>query len=137
MATYRLPLVVQDCSLATDITMTTSLQNSIMGLFLVVNMGNRISSMAQETMTNRHFKVAAIPTPPFLIIKTLSNGEKILSGQIGDAISFWHYARNFTYTLVKPEDGLYGNCARSNNCSGMIGMVKRNEVDFAIGSMRS
>ena len=117
--------------------MTTSLQTSIMGLFLVVSMGNLVSSIHQETMTNRHFKVAAIPGPPFLIIKTLPGGEKILSGQIGDAISFWHYARNFTYTLVKPEDGLYGNCARRNNCSGMIGMVHRNEVDFAIGSMQS
>ena len=29
-----------------------------------------------------------------------------LSGQLGDAINFWQYARNFTYTLVKPKDGL-------------------------------
>ena len=115
--------------------MTTSLQTSNMGLFLAVSMSHLVLSMAQESMTNRHFKIAAIPGPPFLTIKTLPDGGKTLSGQIGDAISFWHYARNFTYTLVKPEDGLYGNCARHNNCSGMIGMVHRNEVDFAIGLM--
>ena len=127
--------------------------------------------------------------------------------QIGDAINFWHYARNFSYTLdkskesisyrhdrepcmsrsvlLKPalekwgpllilppsqeeaalsarpictipswfekhiswhtglsvmtiryawsKDGQYGNCAKPTNCSGIIGMVQRNEVDFAIG----
>ena len=53
--------------------------------------------------------------------------------QIGDAINFWHYARNFSYTLVKSQDGQYGNCAKPTNCSGIIGMVQRNEVDFAIG----
>ena len=99
-------------------------------------MGHLVSSVTQEKMTNKHFTIAAIPRPPFLIIKSLPGGQKILSGQIGDAISFWHYARNFTYTLARPLDGLYGNCPRPNNCSGLIGMVNRNEVDFAIGLRR-
>ena len=80
-----------------------------------------------------HFTIAALPRPPFLIVNTLPDGQNILSGQLGDAIMFWHYARNFTFTLVKPQDGLYGACVGPNNCSGLIGMVQRREVDFALG----
>ena len=113
--------------------MTNLLQKCVIGVFLVFIMGHQVSSIAQEKMTDRHFTIAAGPSPPFLIVKRLPGGQEILSGQIGDAINFWHYARNFSYTLVKSKDGQYGNCVRPNNCSGIVGMVQRNEVDFAIG----
>ena len=40
---------------------------------------------------------------------------------------------NFTYTLVRPPDGKWGVSDDSGNWNGMLGMVKRNEVDFALG----
>ena len=43
-------------------------------------------------------------------------------------------AKNISFTLVAPSDGLWGGtCYSSNNCSGMIGMVNRKEVDMALG----
>ena len=78
-------------------TMTTLLRKSIIWLLLVVSMGRLVSSTAQEKMTNKHFTIAAIPKPPFLMIKSLPGGQKILSGQLGDAINFWHHAREHTY----------------------------------------
>ena len=112
----------------------TILHKLIIWYLFVVSIGCLVTSTTQKRMmTNKHFKIAAIHRPPFLIAKTLPGGQNILSGQNGDAINFWQYARNFTYTLVKPKDGLYGACVGRNNCSGMIGMVQRKEVDFAIG----
>ena len=113
--------------------MTTLLHKLIIWYLFVVHIGCLVTSATHMRMTNKHFKIAAIHRPPFLIAKTLPGGQNILSGQNGDAINFWQYARNFTYTLVKPKDGLYGACLGPNNCSGLIGMVQRKEVDFALG----
>jgi hypothetical protein len=40
---------------------------------------------------------------------------------------------NFTYTIVRPLDGKWGIGDESGIWNGMIGMVKRKEVDFALG----
>ena len=40
--------------------------------------------------------------------------------------------RNLTLTVVT-GDGQWGQCYNESSCSGMIGMVNRKEVDFAIG----
>ena len=40
--------------------------------------------------------------------------------------------RNLTITVVT-GDGTWGLCYNESSCSGMIGMVNRKEVDFAIG----
>ena len=41
--------------------------------------------------------------------------------------------RNLTITVVT-GDGTWGLCYNRSRCSGMIGMVNRKEVDFAIGT---
>nr|XP_053642887.1 probable glutamate receptor [Cherax quadricarinatus] len=43
------------------------------------------------------------------------------------------YAINFNYTLVRPPDGAWGAPDSNGVWNGMIGMVKRNEVDIALG----
>ena len=40
-------------------------------------------------------------------------------------------ARNLT---VVTGDGYWGKCYNETSCTGMIGMVNRKEVDFAIGT---
>ncbi|XP_050726022.1 glutamate receptor ionotropic, kainate glr-3-like [Eriocheir sinensis] len=42
-------------------------------------------------------------------------------------------ALNFSYTLVRPMDGAWGAPDDQGNWNGMIGMVKRNEADLALG----
>ena len=132
LTNVQLLSVVVDSSLERH-NMTTILHKLIFWCLFVVSVGCLAISTTHMRMTNKHFKIAAIHRPPFLIAKTLPGGQNILSGQNGDAINFWQYARNFTYTLVKPKDGLYGACLGPDNCSGLIGMVQRKEVDFAIG----
>ena len=90
-------------------------------------------SARQEMMTNKHLRITHEPWPPFLTTKKNEDGTVSLGGPLGQCISFWQKARNITYTLVRPPDGLWGYCPEPNNCSGMIGQVNRKEVDFAIG----
>ncbi len=40
---------------------------------------------------------------------------------------------NFTYTMVRPPDGKWGMGDEHGDWNGMLGMVHRNEVDFALG----
>ena len=58
----------------------------------------------------------------------------VRGGVLANFFNFMQGARNFTYTIVREPDGIWGNCAGKHNCTGMIGMVLRDEVDFALGS---
>nr|XP_045610753.1 probable glutamate receptor [Procambarus clarkii] len=40
---------------------------------------------------------------------------------------------NFTYTYVRPPDGLWGSPKTDGSWSGMVGMVSREEVDIGLG----
>ena len=96
--------------------------------------GNQMSSTTQVRMSNRHLKVGAVPYPPFLVIDTDKNGKAVYSGMIWDLMELIQEARNCTFTVKIPEDLRWGICYGTNNCTGMIGMVNRKEVDFALGS---
>ena len=52
-----------------------------------------------------------------------------------DFLMFMKEARNFTFTLVHETDYIWGECYGADNCTGMVGMVNRKEVDFAIGRL--
>ena len=108
-------------------------------------------SMEHEGLSNKHLKVAAGPWRPFLMWKcpnhTKWSGwgsefekecpnkeDKLFSGVLWELLSFMQQARNCTFSLVKSVDSLWGGeCYNSNNCTGMIGMANRKEVDFALG----
>ena len=101
-----------------------------------------------------HMKVAASPWRPFLMWKCPHHtkwygwteewevdcpdkADKMFSGPFWELLSFIGQARNCTFQVVKSIDSLWGGyCYSSNNCSGMIGMVNRREVDFALGEYR-
>ena len=75
--------------------------------------------------------------PPFLTFDTDENGTAInYRGIMWDLLMFMKKARNFTFTMVSDADGYWGDCYAVNNCTGMIGMVNRKEVDFALGKCR-
>ena len=51
-----------------------------------------------------------------------------------DLLMIMKRERNISFTLVRSTDGEWGGtCYSSDNCTGMIGMVNRKEVDVAIG----
>ena len=95
-------------------------------------------------LSNKHLKVAAEPWYPFIIFycngKELKYTEKCLDqdkmtygGALWEFLEFVKLARNVTYSILRPPDGSWGVCHGVNNCTGMIGMVNRAEVDFALG----
>ena len=61
-------------------------------------------------------------------------GEESYQGIIWELLMIMKQARNISFTLVRSADGLWGGtCYWSDNCTGMIGMVNRKEVDLALG----
>ncbi|XP_068216611.1 uncharacterized protein [Palaemon carinicauda] len=73
-----------------------------------------------------HMKVVEFPLgingPPHFFIGPLGNFIEILGSSI-----------NFTYTLVRPPDRAWGYLQPNGSWMGMVGMVFRKEVDFALG----
>ena len=105
-------------------------------LFLIGCCVGQGLSKEQMTMHNKHFKIGALPRPPFVVISKDKNGQDIMSGLYGKFLEYMKGARNCTFKVVVPDDGLFGNCYGKNNCTGMIGLVNSKEVDFAIGIVK-
>ena len=104
-------------------------------MFVIVFSGCRFcSALAIEQITthNRHFKVGIVPRPPVFAVSKDNNGQDIFGGKLSKTIEYFKNARNCTFQVVIPDDGLWGNC-NEENCTGMIGLVNRSEVDFAFG----
>ena len=85
-------------------------------------------------LSNRHLKIAYSPWPPFIMVeKDARGGGWRCTGIVGELLNYIKQARNTTYTLVEEPNGVWGNCEHATNCTGMIGMVNRKEVDMALG----
>lgn len=101
-------------------------------IFLISSLQWQVTSVKQMSMANNHFKVGAHTWAPLLDIKKDERGDDTISGPFGDYLRYIMEARNCTFTIVTPPDGKWGNCNGSENCTGVIGLVARREVDFAI-----
>ena len=113
------------------------------------SMGIRVPSEGHNSLLNKHLKVAASPWKPFIIFycngKEINDkdddcpdkGNQTYGGALWELLKLVKHARNVTYSILRPprsEPG-WGTCNANDNCTGMIGMVNRNEVDFALGNM--
>ena len=88
-----------------------------------------------DGMRNKHLTIEGEYWFPFLIYDFDENGTAInYSGIMWDLLLFMQAARNFTFTMVSEADYVWGWCYAPYNCTGMIGMVNRSEVDFALGN---
>ena len=94
-------------------------------------------------LTNKHLKVAVSYWKPFLMWDCPGGtnyeweedcpGNRTYAGVMWDFLLFVKQARNVTFTLVHEPEYIWGYCSEVNNCSGMVGMVNKNEVDFGLG----
>ena len=94
---------------------------------------------------DKELKVAGESWPPYWIIYCPDGTEKQFlqdcatigdmsyGGVMWELLLLMQRAKNVTFTHMIPPDLSWGNCYSKNNCTGMIGMVNRGEVDFAIG----
>ena len=113
-------------------------QNMIWQMFVMILSGYTLSlafAIEQMTIHNRHLKVGIVPRAPIIAVSKDNNGQDVFGGMLGKMIDYFKIARNCTFQVMIPDDGLWGNC-NEENCTGMIGLVNRSEVDFAFGMMK-
>ena len=108
-------------------------------------LGVQIHVSGQNSLKNKHLKVAAEHWSPLFLIYcnkieidksngcSDETGNMTFGGALWDLLKFVKLARNVTITILRPPTPSWGFCYSANNCTGMIGMVNRREVDFAIG----
>ena len=97
-----------------------------------------LSRKVSEALRNRQLTVISEEWVPFLTYDwhKNENGDYEISnygGIMWDLLLFMQRARNFTFTIDVPSDGLWGTCNEQNNCTGMLGTVNRREADLALG----
>ncbi|KAG8177157.1 hypothetical protein JTE90_009849 [Oedothorax gibbosus] len=78
-----------------------------------------------------HFRVAVGEYFPFLILK-MDNSQIQMTGPLAEAFQILANRANFTYSLLRAEGDVWGSLG-PNGWTGLLGMLARNEVDFALG----
>ena len=104
--------------------------------------GKHAFSMKQQSLRNTHLMVEGEYWYPYLIWKCPDfpgfssdcTHNRTYDGVMWHLLLFMQRARNFTFTLIHEADYEWGSCYAIDNCTGMIGMVNRGEVDFALGN---
>ncbi|XP_063840774.1 glutamate receptor U1-like [Scylla paramamosain] len=78
-------------------------------------------------------KVAAEQWVPWTKVTSEPDGGITLGGPTGKLMEVLAQIMMFEYVLVRPPDGLWGAEQPDKSWSGMMGMVHREEVEFALG----
>ena len=113
-------------------------------IIIIISMSDPVHAKEYNSLMNKHIKVAAIPDPFYTTFycneKEISGDEecqdkdiKTYGGVLWEFLELVKQARNLTITIVRPKRRELGVCHGKNDCTGMIGMVNRKEVDFALG----
>ena len=113
-------------------------------LTLMSTLGSKGTAMGHKPLLNNHLKVAAEVWRPYMIFycngKIIEEseicsdqGKLTYGGALWDFLQFIKRARNATFSILRPPTPTWGFCHSASNCSGMIDMVQRREVDFALG----
>ena len=95
---------------------------------------------------NKELKLAGEYWKPFWIIycpdgkekeqqtNCSTSGKLSYGGVLWELLLIMQRTRNVTFTHMIPPSSAWGNCYSKNNCTGMVGMVNRGEVDLALGN---
>ncbi|XP_071533139.1 probable glutamate receptor isoform X2 [Panulirus ornatus] len=78
-------------------------------------------------------RVAVEEWVPHVKVREGKGGHLSIQGPMANLLQALAVALNFEYTLVRPEDGMWGAPNADGTWNGMLGMVKRNEADLALG----
>ena len=85
-------------------------------------------------LNGKHLTIAAEHWPPYFTI-SVDQGNPVFSGVMSLVLEYLQNSLNFTSTLIRPPDGTWGATDETGQWGGMVGMVYRNEVDFALGEL--
>ena len=111
----------------------------------LLNSGLHVYAKGQSSLVDRHLKVAAWPWSPYIMFfcnqKEIEDAHECpekenltYGGILWEFLHMVNLARNVTFSILSPPTPTWGYCHGVNNCTGMIGMVNRKEVDFALGT---
>ena len=101
-----------------------------------------IIATRSESLRGKHLRIEGEYWEPYLLWECPGDlvpwdddcpGNRTYIGVMYELLLFMQKARNFTFTLVHEADYEWGLCHSIDNCTGMIGMVNRGEVDLALG----
>ena len=106
----------------------------------LVQMSYANNLTAAGSLKGRHIVVAAENWLPYFYFHenddcnvNIVEDQQCYEGIMYDLLLHMSLALNFTYDLVRPPDGKWGVGNADNEWNGMLGMIKRKEVDFALG----
>ncbi|KAI0233279.1 Glutamate receptor ionotropic, kainate 2 [Lamellibrachia satsuma] len=87
------------------------------------------------TPTNFNGKTFTIVTLPLRVfhMQAMEHGQAAWSGICIEILEALATSLNFTYRLVLPPDRKWGSPEADGSWNGMVGMVQRGEVDWALG----
>ncbi|KAL4219833.1 hypothetical protein ACF0H5_020245 [Mactra antiquata] len=79
----------------------------------------------------REFLVSTLPYPPF-VIKNIDNGTALYEGFCIDLLKELSRILNFTYFIMEPPDGYWGDYDSEDNFTfnGLVGQLQRKEIDI-------
>ncbi|XP_069995853.1 probable glutamate receptor [Penaeus vannamei] len=77
-------------------------------------------------------KIAAEQWVPWTRVSE-ENGTVTVSGPMGNVLEIFASMMKFDYVVVRPPDSLWGARLDNGSWSGMVGMLEREEVEFALG----
>ena len=113
------------------------------------SLGVNVYANRQNSLQNKHLKVAAEPWSPFWISycdgremnyemnECHDKGSLTYGGVLWELLDLVKLQRNVTFSFLRPPFGAWGLCHGVKNCTGMIGMANRKEVDLALGLLKS
>ena len=139
----KLSVKKSNCHSISDLLKSSSIQilHKLLGSLSWVTMVDYITSLlcfitfsqSHGTLINgSHFIVAAEHFSPFFEVNS-GSPDKPYSGVMLQLLEYVRLSLNFTYEIRRPPDGQWGFVHKNRTVTGMVGMVSRNEVDFALG----
>ena len=111
-------------------------------ILVITICGQEALCVKPKSLENKHLVIEGQYWFPYLFWKCPDHRidwwedcplNRTYDGVMWHLLLFMQRARNFTFTLVHGPEYDWGTCFAINNCTGMIGMVNRREVDFALG----
>lgn len=110
------------------------------GLSLIDGMKMKLNPPA------RHFRIGVTESIPYTFVRRDSKtneiqhdefGSRLFDGYCIDFIVELSRRMNFTYELVEPSTGTFGERIDNNgNFDGLVGALARGEIDFVVANMK-
>ncbi|XP_068214585.1 glutamate receptor 1-like isoform X2 [Palaemon carinicauda] len=92
----------------------------------------------QRLEDGANLKVVGQNFPPHVVVRELTlagqqEKEEVFTGPLLNLLEMLALNVNFTYNLLQPSDGSWGFLFPNGTWNGMVGMLLRKDVDFALG----